>query len=110
MTSRECLYAILDMLNHEQVDVCEKNNYLKIISQDLEQLEIANKNNEGLVRNNVKLINRNFEFQDELKRYQDTIRKWMNDHKQLIIEVGKLTKALDILKRVERSRKVQTNA
>ena len=34
----------------------------KIIKQDLEQLEIANKNNEGLSRENVELINRIFEL------------------------------------------------
>ena len=64
----------------------------------IEQLEIANKNNEGLVRENVDLINRNLKLQEELIRCQDTIRKWMNDHKQLIIDNGKMKKTLDILK------------
>lgn len=49
-----------------------------IIKKDLdrlEKLEIANKNNEGLVRDNVKLINRNLELEKEynyLKKEYDT--------------------------------------
>ena len=39
MNSKECLNAILDMLNYEQIDECEKNNYLKTIKQDLDKLE-----------------------------------------------------------------------
>ena len=66
--------------------------------QYVEQIEIANKNNEGLVRENVDLINRNLKLQEELKRSQDTIKKWMDDHKQLIIDNGKMKKSLDILK------------
>lgn len=50
MTSKECLYEILGMLNYEQMDVCEKNNYLKIISQDLDRLEQLEKENKELNR------------------------------------------------------------
>lgn len=45
----------------------------KLIKQDLErleQLEIANKNNEGLVRENVDLINRNLKLQFDLQTAQ----------------------------------------
>ena len=52
----------------EHESVCENAKF--IIKKDLvrlEQLEIANKNNEGLVRDNVKLMNRNLELQDENK-------------------------------------------
>jgi hypothetical protein len=40
---------------------------LEVLQQELdrlEQLEIANKNNEGLVRENVELINRNLELKE----------------------------------------------
>lgn len=43
MNSKECLNKILDLLNYEQVNECEKNNYLKTIKQDLELLEILKK-------------------------------------------------------------------
>ena len=39
MNSKECLNKILDLLNYEQIDECEKNNYLKTIKQDLDKLE-----------------------------------------------------------------------
>lgn len=39
MTSKECLKAILDILNYEQVDECDKRNLLRIINRDLEKLE-----------------------------------------------------------------------
>lgn len=43
MTSKECLYEILCMLNHEEVDECDKKGLLRIIRQDLELLEILKK-------------------------------------------------------------------
>ena len=43
MNSKECLYAILDMLTYEQVDECDKKGLLRIIKQDLELLEILKK-------------------------------------------------------------------
>ena len=81
MNSRECLYAILGMLNYEQVNECEKNNYLKIISQDLDRLEKENQ-----------------ELKEELNQCQDTINTWMENHKSLIIDNGKLKKAFKLLK------------
>lgn len=77
MTSKECLEAILDMLNYEQVDECDKKSLLRIINRDLEKLEkleIANKNNEGLVRENVDLINRNLKLQDENTKLKQAIK------------------------------------
>lgn len=95
-------YPSLQQCHQEELISTQEglNHFLKI-KQDLERLEkleIANKNNEGLVRENVDLINRNLKLQDELKKCQDTIKKWMKDNKQLIIDNGKLKKAVDILK------------
>lgn len=39
MNSKECLYEILGMLNHEEVDECDKKGLLRIIKQDLNRLE-----------------------------------------------------------------------
>ena len=44
MNSKECLNKILDMLNYEQVDECDKKGLLRTIKQDLEILEILKKN------------------------------------------------------------------
>ena len=35
------------------------------------------------------------QLEKELKRCQDTIKKWMGDHKKLIIDNGKMKKALE---------------
>ena len=43
MNSKESLNAVLDMLNYEQVDECDKKGLLRIIKQDLELLEILKK-------------------------------------------------------------------
>ncbi len=43
MNSEECLNALLDLLNYEQVDECDKKGLLRIIKQDLELLEILKK-------------------------------------------------------------------
>ena len=41
----------------------------------LEQLEIANKNNEGLVRENVELINRILKLQDDYQKLKEKFKK-----------------------------------
>lgn len=41
----------------------------------LEQLEVANKNNEGLVRENVELINRNLKLQDDYQKLKERFKK-----------------------------------
>ena len=41
----------------------------------LEQLEIANKNNEGLVRENVELINRILKLQDDYQKLKERFKK-----------------------------------
>ena len=55
MNSKECLYEILGMLNYEQMDVCEKHNYLKVISQDLDRLE---------------------QLEKSVEHYEATIKRW----------------------------------
>lgn len=79
-----------------------------VIKQDLEkleQLEIANKNNEGLVRENVDLINRNLKLQDKNKELKETIDDMQRDYDsldfeqaELYKEIAKLKQAIDILK------------
>lgn len=39
MNSKECLNAVLDMLNYEQVNECDKKGLLRTIKQDLDRLE-----------------------------------------------------------------------
>ena len=75
----------------------------KLIKQDLErleQLEIANKNNEGLVRENVDLINRNLKLQDENANLKQDIASLELDTciPQLRKENTKLKQAIRILK------------
>ena len=48
MNSKECLEAILDILNYEQVDECDKKSLLRTIKQDLERLERLEKENQEL--------------------------------------------------------------
>ena len=79
MNSKECLYEILGMLNYEQMDVCEKHNYLKVISQDLDRLEKELKQ--------TKLNFRNSQIHSK------------NCYKKLKKKYNNLKKALDILKR-----------
>ena len=117
MNSKECLNKILDMLNYEQVNECEKNNYLKTIKQDLDRLknlEIANKNNEGLVRENTDLINRNLELEKEKQEVETrlssketntfdeiaTMIKKSNSYDVLVNKCKQLEKALEILQEV----------
>ena len=40
MTSKECFLKVLHLLNYEQVDECDKNDYLRIIREDLEDYSI----------------------------------------------------------------------
>lgn len=67
-----------------------KDETLELL-QYIEQLEIANKNNEGLVRENVDLINRNLELQDENQKLKE-------EHYEILNSWYKLKKALDLIK------------
>ena len=84
MNSKECLE--LAILEYEKETIDDENNQwvknvlkgLKQIKQDLdrlEQLEIADKNNEGLVRENVELINRNLKLQDDYQKLKERFKK-----------------------------------
>lgn len=75
------------------------------IKQDLERLEKLEKENQELKEDNLQMqgyydyySKENVELNKELKRCQEYIQKSVNDHKNLIIENGKMKKALDILK------------
>ena len=112
MTSKEKIRDIKSVINEfyhqmkcegkltECANECWKSyqKYCDDIEKELDRLEITNKNNEGLVRDNVKLINRNLELEKELKRCQEYIQKSVNDHKNLIIDNSKMKKAIEILK------------
>ena len=77
-----------------------------VIKQDLEkleQLEIANKNNEGLVRENADLINRNLKLQDEnqeLKTKVAVLEGVNQAFRETAIECNKLKQAIEILTEV----------
>ena len=52
----------------EPVEICDDYNLIMTIKQDLErkeQLEIADRNNQNLVKTNVDLVNKNLELQKE---------------------------------------------
>lgn len=74
-----------------------KNCYKKL-KEKYEKLEKAYKNNEVMVRDLNELITRNLELKDELNRSQETIRAWVKNQTNLIIDNGKMKRALDILK------------
>ena len=85
-----------------------KKKEINIIKQDLdrlEKLEKANKNNEGLVRENTDLINRNFELQDENKALKGNV-KILEENKETLLKLfdkameenTKLKNAIKILK------------
>ena len=73
MTSKEALNILWDELelyySKHNDSVIHYWNLLEIIKEDLdriEQLEIANKNNENLVKENVRLVNENLSLKDKL--------------------------------------------
>lgn len=84
-------------LNFKNSQTHSKNCYKKL-KEKYEKLERAYKNNEVLVQDLNELINRNIELRDELNRSQETISAWMENHKKLIIDNGKMKKAIKILK------------
>ena len=84
-------------LNFRNSQTHSKNRYKKL-KEKYEKLETAYKNNEVMVRDLNELITRNLELKDALNRCQETISAWMENHKSLIIDNGKMKKALDILK------------
>lgn len=112
-------------LNFRNSQTHSKNHYKKL-KEKYEKLERAYKNNEVMVRDLNELITRNLELKKEnqelqedylqmqgyydyysnenielnkeLKRCQEYIKKSTNDHKNLIIDNGKMKKAIKILK------------
>lgn len=102
MNSKEALEKLSLMINREKCINSEWNqkiDYLKqIITQDLDQLEGVKEDNTRLWQGLEYANNENARLKQELKRCQGTIKKWMKDNKQLIIDNGKMKKALDILK------------
>lgn len=74
MNSKECLNAILDMLNYEQIDECEKNNYLKVISQDLDKVEQLEKENQKLKLINKQLLEDNDFMNNQNRMLEDVVK------------------------------------
>lgn len=83
-------------LNFKNSQIHSKNCYKKL-KEKYTRLERAYKNNEVMTRDLNELINRNLELKDELKRCQETIESWCHNHKKLIIDNGKMKKAITIL-------------
>lgn len=84
-------------LNFRNSQIHSKNCYKKL-KEKYTRLERTYKNNEVMTRDLNELINRNLELKEELKKSQETINAWMENHKKLIIDNGKMKKAIKILK------------
>lgn len=63
----------------------------------LEQLEIANKNNEGLVRENVELINRILKLQDDYQKLKEKFKKRAELCSELAEYTSQYEKVFDFL-------------
>ena len=76
MTSKEALEVLFTSYYYDgnYEDVIKARQKLEQDLDRLEKLEIANKNNEGLVRENVDLINRNLKLQDENANVKQAIK------------------------------------
>ena len=88
----------------KEFEVIERELFIKkefkdfdVFQKRLEQLEIANKNNEGLVRENVELINRNLKLQDEYQKLKERYKKRAALSKELCEGLKTYEKAFDIL-------------
>ena len=60
----------------EPVETCDDYNLIMTIKQDLErkeQLEIADRNNQNLVKTNVDLVNKNLDLQKEIAELKDQV-------------------------------------
>lgn len=97
MTSKEALERLEDNGDDYLLPV----RVLKLIKQDLdrlEQLEKAYKNNEGIVRDNVKLMNKNLELQKENQELQQINEEFLQSQIKVVEKIEKLEKAISILK------------
>ena len=98
MNSKECLYEILCMLNHEEVDECDKKGLLRIIKQDLDKLEQLEKENQELKKTLNKTRKMGLEIIEEKEQLSNELHK-LNCYRNIELnEITKLKKALDILK------------
>ena len=98
MNSKECLYEILCMLNHEEVDECDKKGLLRIIKQDLDKLEQLEKENQELKETLNKTRKMGLEIIEEKEQLSNELHK-LNCYRNIELnEITKLKKALDILK------------
>lgn len=77
----------------------EFQKWLSIIEQEIERLEIANKNNEGLVRDNVKLINRNLELEKHILSLSRIIRVQEKENEKFISELIIKDNFIDFVKK-----------
>ena len=87
----------------EPVETCDDYNLIMTIKQDLEriqQLEIADRNNQNLVKTNVDLVNKNLDLQKENQELLIALENKNNEIKFLktVINDNKLKKAIEILK------------
>lgn len=80
MTSREALDEMFDLLNYEQTGICGDKNLYRIIAQDLDRLEMLEKQN--------KLLNET----------KDSIDKVLEDLGKINEENAKLKKVIELLK------------
>lgn len=77
MNSKQCLEAILDMLNYEQVDECDKKGLLRTIKKDLEMLEIIKKH---LIISGLSItcfISGNPNCKEDYEKRFEEIKRWL---------------------------------
>ena len=98
MNSKECLNKILDLLNYEQVDECDKKGLLRIIKQDLDKLEQLEKENQELKETLNKTRKMGLETIEEKEQLSNELHK-LNCYRNIELnEISKLKRALNILK------------
>lgn len=98
MNSNGCLNKILDMLNYEQVDECDKKGLLRTIKQDLDRLEQLEKENQELKEENEFLETNIEEIEASNDRLVDKFLELEKIYLGLVKEYTKLDQVINILK------------
>ena len=106
MTPKEALQMIQDNLTPRTLGILTVEfNVVKNALDRLEQLEIADRNNQNLVKTNVDLVNKNLELQKENQELKEEIQD-LKDNETIVADYGivlwneneKSKKVIDILK------------
>ena len=106
MTPKDAIQIIQDNLTPRTLGILTVEfNVVKKALDRLEQLEIADRNNQNLVKTNVELVNKNLELQKENQDLKEDLRLTTiernvceNIYEALEEKYFKLEKVIDILK------------